>query len=117
MLTAQYQIKKESRENSCEGRIEKIEKREQTWLRVELAIAETALSVSKSQCLTLSDPQSLTLSVSQTLTFSSLQSPLLFYTFRFAVCLIAFLFIKIMGELNGQAKWKIMGGLNGRANK
>ena len=109
MLTAQYQIKKESRENSCEGRIEKIEKREQTWLRVELAIEETALSVSKSQCLTLSDPQSLTFSVSQTLTFSSLQSllqsPLLCYTFRFAVCLIAFLFIKIMGGLNGQAKW------------
>ena len=32
MLTAQYQIKNESRENSCESRIEKTEEWGQTWL-------------------------------------------------------------------------------------
>jgi hypothetical protein len=48
VLTAQYQIKNESRENSCKGRIEKTEENEQTWLRLAIA-RDGTLSVSESQ--------------------------------------------------------------------
>ena len=139
LLSTKLKRNQEKIHANCKGRIKKIEKREQTWLRVELVIAESqrrksqshtlrssvsrsvglsdsrslGLSVSRSLglrspdgnlSLTLSDPQSLGLSVSQTLGLSvsrslslsisrspvsslqsPLQSPLLFFTFGFAV--------------------------------
>ena len=70
LLSTKLKRNQEKIHANCEGRIKKIEKREQTWLRVELVIAESQRRKSQSHTLRSSVSRSVGLSDSRSLGFS-----------------------------------------------